>query len=129
MSDKRENPACANPYPYDAKGMPLPDFLRSIARYPANYVPVHADTLLKLADEIEQLCKEAQVAKDLHDSLGIHWGNDPYINIKELQRDAERYRFLRGGEGIMPYLGVTTVGEMLDHGIDRAMAVKAESRE
>ena len=90
MSNKRKNPACANPYHYDTTGMPFPDFLRSIARYPAHYVPIHTDTLLKLADEMEQLGKEAQVAHDLHDSLGVHWGDDPYVNIKGLQRDAAR---------------------------------------
>lgn len=40
--------------------------------------------------------------------------------------DAKRYAFLRAGEGVMPHLGITVVGEMLDYALDKAMASNSD---
>ena len=43
----------------------------------------------------------AQVCLDLHESLGVRWGDDPYRAIAELRKDAERYRWLKESENLV----------------------------
>lgn len=48
-----------------------------------------------LGDEAERLRKDsakAQVCMDLHEALGVRWGDDPYSAIRNLRQDAERLR-------------------------------------
>ena len=41
-------------------------------------------------------------------------------------RNCERYEWLRRGEGVMPYLGVTVCGKALDEACDRGITAEAK---
>lgn len=60
--------------------------------------------------ELKTLKAKEQVLMDIHDALGVKWGDDPYAVIRELKHEASLYRFCRKaldeiGEVVTP--GVT----------------------
>lgn len=50
------------------------------------------ERLTKERDALRQNAAMAQVCMDLHDALGVRFGDDPYAAIRALRLDAERYR-------------------------------------
>ena len=48
-------------------------------------VPQVAALLQAVSEERDQLRAKAQVCMDLHEALGVPWGQDPYAEIRRLQ--------------------------------------------
>ena len=48
--------------------------------------------IAKLRKELEQAKRVEQVCYDLHEALGVKWGDDPYAAITKLREEVEHYR-------------------------------------
>ena len=48
--------------------------------------PQVAALLQAVSEERDQLMAKAQVCMDLHEALGVSWGNDPYAEIRRLRK-------------------------------------------
>ena len=53
------------------------------------------DMVTVSAAKVELVKREAQVAHDMHDALGVEWGHDPYAVIQKLKAAAEALKTTR----------------------------------
>lgn len=53
------------------------------------------DMVTVSAAEVDQAKREAQVCRDMHEALGIKWGDDPYWAIKTLRAAADALKQTR----------------------------------